>query len=155
MKLSQLKESLGNVSELNLVLPDQTSVPRHFHITEAGLTTKHFIDCGGTVRTEKTVNLQVWVASDFYHRLSPEKLDKILDIAQPLFGDDDLEVEVEYQTDTVGKYGLKFDGEQFHLTSMQTDCLAKEQCGVPSLKEIKIAVAEQINSCCEPSSGCC
>ena len=80
MILSELKDCLAEVAELHLVLPDGAVVPAHFHITEAGLTTKHFVDCGGTVRTEKTMSLQVWVAGVHEHRLSPGKLKNIVNV---------------------------------------------------------------------------
>ena len=50
MKLSQAKNILKSVETVNFTLPDGTSVPEHFHVTEVGLITKNFIDCGGTVR---------------------------------------------------------------------------------------------------------
>ena len=51
MKLSQFKQHLDTVSALNFVQPNGNFVPNHFHITEAGLTTKHFIDAGKRNRT--------------------------------------------------------------------------------------------------------
>lgn len=157
MKLSAFKNQLDKISQLNFVQPNGTYVPRHFHITEAGLVTKHFIDCGGTVRTEKAVNLQIWVAQDFDHRLEPLKLKKILALAENLFGQEDLEVEVEFQTDTIGRYGVEFNKENFLLTTKQTDCLAKELCGLP-LEKTKLALSElqsSASSCCTPGGGCC
>jgi hypothetical protein len=157
MKLSAFKNQLDKISQLNFVQPNGTYVPRHFHITEVGLVTKHFIDCGGTVRTEKAVNLQIWVAQDFDHRLEPLKLKKILALAENLFEQEDLEVEVEFQTDTIGRYGVEFDKENFLLTSKQTDCLAKELCGLP-LEKTKLALSElqsSASSCCTPGGGCC
>jgi hypothetical protein len=50
MKLSQFKLQLSSLSNLNFVLPNGTIIPKHFHVTEVGQITKHFIDCGGTVR---------------------------------------------------------------------------------------------------------
>ena len=78
MKISQFKNHLDNVPELNFLQPNGDYVPKHFHITEAGMTTKHFVDCGGTVRTEKTISFQLWVAEDYEHRLEPQKLKKIM-----------------------------------------------------------------------------
>jgi hypothetical protein len=158
MKLSAFKQHLDTVSHLSLMLPDGSYVPDHFHITEAGLTTKHFIDCGGTIRTEKTTNLQVWVAQDTDHRLSPKKLKKIIDIADPLFGGQDLDVEIEYQMSTIGRFGLDFDGNHFLLTSRQTDCLAKDHCGVPEGKK-KVSLSQlptaNVAACCSPDTNCC
>jgi hypothetical protein len=49
-------------------------VPEHFHLTEVGVVTKNFIDCGGTVRSERVANFQLWDANDSDHRLKPQKL---------------------------------------------------------------------------------
>ena len=156
MKLSQFRNHLDTVSQLNFVQPNGTFVPRHFHITEAGLTTKHFIDCGGTVRTDKTINFQVWVAQDTTHRLEPNKLQKIISLSEILFGNEDLEIEVEYQTETIGRYGLDIDGENFLLTAKETDCLAKDNCGVPEAKQkLELAELQTEKSCCTPGGGCC
>ena len=71
MKLSELKKHLSEVNQLTFVQPNGTFVPRHFHITEIGLVTKHFIDCGGALHNEQTASMQIWVAEDFDHRLKP------------------------------------------------------------------------------------
>jgi hypothetical protein len=150
MKISELKHRLSNIEHIVFQQPNGQVIPLHFHITELGLTSKHFIDCGGTVRTEENASLQIWVAEDYEHRLSPEKLTGIIDKASALLEGKDLEVEIEYQTDTIGKYGLEYQGGKFVLQPKQTDCLAKEQCGLPVLET---AVSEK--SSCQPGGGCC
>ena len=70
---------------------------------------------------------------------------------------EDLEIEVEYQGATIGKYGLDFSGENFLLTTKLTDCLAKDKCDIPSEK-VKLELSKlQIDttSSCAPGSGCC
>ena len=157
MKLSDFKKQLVSVTELNFQLPDGTLVPNHFHVTEVGQVTKHFIDCGGTVRNEKTVNFQLWEANDYDHRLAPQKLNGIIALSEKVLGVEDAEIEVEYQSSTIGKYGLDYDGKNFLLTSKQTACLASDSCGIPAdklkLKLSDLQVAEK--SCCTPGSGCC
>ena len=158
MTLSQFKEQLSKVSELNFVQVNGHQVPKHFHITEAGLTTKSFIDCGGTVRTEKTANLQIWVANDTEHRLSPNKLKDIIEISERLFAEQDLELEVEYQTETIGRYGLDFNGSDFVFRAKETNCLAKDHCGIPSDKlkpKIKLSELQNAGNCCAPGTSCC
>ncbi len=157
MKLSELKQHLNQISKLNFIQPNGNFIPSHFHITEAGLTTKNFIDCGGTLRTEKTISFQLWTANDLEHRLDPQKLLKIIDLAEPLFENADLEVEVEYQMETVGRFGLDFDGMNFMLTSKQTNCLAEDQCGIPQekLKVNLSQLSKSQNSSCTPGGGCC
>lgn len=106
-------------------MPNGQLVPNHFHVTEVGKITKHFIDCGGTVRNEEVVNFQLWNSNDYDYRLHPEKLLNIIELSEKVLNIEDLEIEVEYQAETIGKFGLDFDGKYFLLTTRQTDFLAK------------------------------
>ena len=157
MKLSDLKKELNVLNTLTFVQSNGNIVPLHFHITEVGLTTKHFIDCGGTVREEKVINFQLWEANDFNHRLYAGKLLEIIELSEKVLNLGNFDVEVEYQTDTIGRYGLNFDGVNFVLTAKKTDCLAKENCGVPKEKQkIKLSELQKTESnCCTPDGGCC
>ncbi len=149
MKLTDVKLSLGQLSAVNFKLPDGSYVPQHFHVTEVGLVTKHFIDCGGVERKEIVVNFQLWEAGDYDHRLAPQKFLRILDISKKVLGDaGDLDIEVEYQQSTIGKFGLEFDGKDFVLTVKQTACLAQDVCGIPDK-------AQKQASCCAPGGGYC
>ena len=155
MKLSEVKNALGSLAQIGFKLPDGSLVPSHFHVTEVGEITKHFIDCGGTVRHEKVANFQLWNANDYDHRLNPDKLLNIIELSEKVLGMGDLEIEVEYQADTIGKYGLSFDGVNFLLTTKQTDCLAKDNCGIPAEKP-KLKMADLTNQpCCSPDGNCC
>ena len=147
MKLSEIKKHLSSLDQIAFMLPNGKLVPSHFHVTEVGSINKHFIDCGGTVRTENVINFQLWEADDYDHRLHPEKLVHIIKLSEKVLGLEDLDIEVEYQGETIGKFGLDFDGVNFLLTTKQTDCLARESCGVPEV--------ETADSCCEPNGTCC
>ncbi len=156
MKLSELKAHLTKVTDLNFHLPDGTQVPQHFHVTEVGQITKNFIDCGGTIRHEKTVNFQLWEAGDFDHRLAPKKLSDIIRLSEEKLGLQDGEIEVEYQGHTIEKYGLEFQSGAFVLSNKQTDCLAPDKCGIPVQKpKIKLADLNNSQNSCAPGSGCC
>lgn len=155
MKLSEVKSALNHLQTIAFQLPNGELVPNHFHITEVGKVTKHFIDCGGTVREEEVANFQLWNADDYDHRLHPEKLLNIIELSEKVLGLEDLEIEVEYQGETIGKFGLDFDGKNFLLTTKQTDCLAKDQCDIPSEKpKVKLSELQDAPSC-SPNSGCC
>ncbi|OOG76588.1 DUF6428 family protein [Flavobacterium sp. A45] len=156
MKLSQVKNILKSVEAVNFILADGTSVPEHFHVTEVGLITKNFIDCGGTVRKETVVNFQLWDANDFEHRLKPQKLLNIIELSEKVLGIEDFEIEVEYQAQTIGKYDLDFNGNDFVLLNKKTACLAQDQCGIPSEKP-KVRLSDMSNeaSCCTPGGSCC
>lgn len=132
MKLSEIKNHLTNLKTIAFKLPDGSLVPGHFHVTEVGQITKNFIDCGGTVRKEEVVSLQLWDANDYNHRLHPEKLTHILELSEKTLNLNNLEIEVEYQGDTIGKYGLDFDGKDFLLTTTNTACLAQSATTDPT-----------------------
>lgn len=154
MKLSAVKSTLKQLKTIAFELPDGSLVPNHFHVTEVGKVTKNFIDCGGTVRKEEVVNFQLWNADDYDHRLHPEKLLNIIELSEKTLGIEDLEIEVEYQANTIGKFGLEYNGNNFLLTTKQTDCLAKDSCGIPEEKP-KIKISEINGNSCTPGGGCC
>ncbi len=157
MKLSTIKTYLQTAEAVNFKLPSGEYVPEHFHVTEIGFVTKHFIDCGGTERLEKVVNFQLWNANDVDHRLKPQKLLNIIALSEKKLSIGDLEIEVEYQSETIGKYDLDFNGIDFELVPKQTACLAQDACGVQKPKQ-KLHLAEldaAKQSCCTPGGGCC
>lgn len=153
MTLNQIKEALQKATEVNFKLHTGNYVPSHFHITEIGLITKHFIDCGGTIRSEKNVSFQLWNANDTDHRLKPQKLLDIINLSQQKLGIENHEVEVEYQTETIGKYNVFYDGKDFLLTPKHTACLAEDSCGIKP-EHLNIT-KKNIETCCTPGSGCC
>ncbi len=157
MTLSEIKNHLKGLETIAFQLPNGELVPRHFHVTEVGKVNKHFIDCGGTVRNEDRISFQLWEENDYDHRLHPEKLVHIIELSERVLDLEDLEIEVEYQSNTIGKYGLDFDGKHFLLTSTQTNCLAKDKCGIPSQKpKVKLSdLQTEAASCCTSDSGCC
>ncbi|GAB3023514.1 hypothetical protein GCM10027051_30170 [Niabella terrae] len=157
MKLSEIKKHLATTEAVNFQLPNGSMVTEHFRVTEVGLISKDFIDCGGTVRHEKVVNFQLWDANDYEHRLKAGKLLNIIALSESVLGIADYEIEVEYQAETIGRYDLGFDGTNFLLLTKQTACLASEKCGVPAAKTAstlsELSVSGQ-NSC-TPGGTCC
>ena len=157
MKLSDVKDLLPTLENVEFQLENGTFVPEHFHVTEVGIITKNFIDCGGVVRNERVVNFQLWNADDLEHRLKPGKLLNIIKLSEEKLSIGNFEIEVEYQSETIGKYDLDFNGKNFVLKNKTTACLAQDACGIPSEK--KKANLRDLNpeasSCCTPDSGCC
>lgn len=153
MQLSVFKAHLQQVDRLQFLLPNGQKVPAHFHLTEVGKIGKTFVDCGGVMRTENVVSIQLWTAQDVYHRLSPQKLLTILDMATAKLSLPDVEIEVEYQgNQSMEKYGLEWREGSFALRPLHTDCLAKDKCGIPASI---LPLTQKVSSCCEPGSGCC
>ena len=139
MQLEQIIRvlNLNKNATPQFILPSGSHVPAHFHLTEVGRVEKSFIDCGGTVRSATTCLLQLWVANDVEHRLQCEKFANIIAMAEPLLKSTEMEVEVEYGKDVAATYSIdhavaSFGTIQFFLAGKQTDCLAKEKCGIDS-----------------------
>jgi len=155
MKLSEVTQYLNDLQEVKFKLPTGEYVASHFHVTEVGQITKSFIDCGGVIRHEKKVSLQLWEAMDYNHRLHPEKLTHIINLSIDKLGIEDNEVEVEYQGSTIQKYGLEFANGEFLLTTKHTECLALDVCNIVPEK-VKVNLASLTSKeCCSPGGGCC
>ena len=157
MILSEFIGFLNQVEEVKFRLQSGIEVPVHFHITELGMVNKTYIDCGETLRDDLFVSFQLWYASDTEHRLAPKGVLSIINKAAQSIRLQDAEIEVEYQSDTIGKYALSFESGMFVLLSKQTNCLAEDQCGIIPQKE-RVNTDSQDNkgsSACAPGSGCC
>lgn len=157
MNLSEIKEILPALEKVEFQLENGTFVPEHFHVTEVGQIIKNFIDCGGVFRKEKAVNFQLWNADDYEHRLKPGKLLSIIKLSEEKLGIEDADIEVEYQSDTIGRYDLDFNGNTFVLKNKTTACLAQDACGISTEKQnrsLSELTVNQSNSC-TPNSGCC
>ncbi|OWP62219.1 hypothetical protein CDA63_15500 [Hymenobacter amundsenii] len=153
MNISEMKQALTGLSAVSFRLPTGEQLPPHFHVTEVGLVSKHFVDCGGVERRETVANFQLWEAGDYDHRLAPQKFLHILNLSDKILGSEDLAIEVEYQQATIGKFGLTFDGTDFLLTAKQTACLAQDACGIPDAQQIALPQLQM--AACTPSGGCC
>lgn len=135
MRVSELKESLTTTPEatIRFRLPTGELVPAHAHVTEVARISKRFIDCGGTFREDAMCRLQTWVAHDYEHRLTAEKLAKILEKARAVLGEHDLEVDIEHDIGFVTQFPLerieKHGAELLlSLSAKHTACLAPELC---------------------------
>jgi len=116
-------------------LDNGTVIPPYFHITEMGTKTKHFVDCGGKQRIDKNITFQLWTAEDFNHRLTVDKILTIIEKFENMWRLEDLELEIEYTTDTIGLYAIKTHPTKeanFILIPKQTNCLAPDKCLVPN-----------------------
>ncbi|MEM1084898.1 MAG: DUF6428 family protein [Verrucomicrobiota bacterium] len=138
---------------IELLLPDGSTVPAHFHITEVGYLSKSFIDCGGEVHRNESCLLQVWVADDTDHRVNTDKLLQIFGRADKVLPNMELPVELEYEAPVLTQLPLigheAADGIlRLSLGVKHTDCLAKDLC-VPDFS------MPAIPGSCQPGSGCC
>jgi hypothetical protein len=133
--VSTLKAALAQSPELPLTViwTDGEPIEAHFHVTEVGRVQRDFVDCGGTIRRVVTCLLQTWVGEDSDHRITAGKLLQAFAHAAPILGDEDLPVELEYETCNVVQLtvaALRREDTRLvlQLGSKHTDCLAKELC---------------------------
>jgi len=148
MDVTTLKEVLEANAEKRIafLLPNSKLVPLHFHITELGLVTKEFVDCGGVRRSAQSCMLQIWVANDTEHVLRSAKLAEILSHADKLgISGSDL-VECEYQSEhlnifQLSSYEVNEKAVVFQLTNKETACLSPDKCGIDEFGN--------------PVAGCC
>ena len=167
MKIQPFLQTLASMSELRWALPDGSLVPAHAHVTEVALMTRRFVDCGGTHRLDRRIQLQLWVAGDVDHRLEPSKLLRIIRDTEAWMEWDNHEVEVEYQGKTIERYGVEIMEGVLALQPLQTNCLAQDRCGLPMLEEtsnttrtVEETVPQPKSQApvvgrCKPGSGCC
>ncbi|MFK7734885.1 MAG: DUF6428 family protein [Pirellulaceae bacterium] len=139
-------------STLTIQTPSGDALAPHFHITEVGHVTKHFVDCGGVERKVQSCVLQTLVANDVDHRLSTDKLLGILNKSNILGIADDAPIELEIQQESISIYALERTESQegslvLYLTSKQTECLAPDKCRIPMLPTV------EGEDCSGP--GCC
>lgn len=155
MKLIELQKILNDAPAalIEFHFEDGTKIPAQFHVTEVGRVQKDFIDCGGTVRSTTTCLVQTWIGQDNDHRLVSAKFAKILSLAEPVLRSTDLDVEVEYEGTLTSQFLLHSAQSSADLISLllkpkHTDCLAKDLCSTPRLKNV-------LGDCCSTDSGCC
>jgi len=65
---------------------------------------------------------------------------KIIELSERKLDLIDAEIEIEYQSDTIGKYSLDFEEGQLVLKNKQTNCLAEDFCGItPTKKKVQLS----------------
>jgi hypothetical protein len=128
------------------------TVAPHFHITEVGLVSKRFIDCGGVAREDRACVLQTLVAHDTDHRLTPQKLAGIFAKSWALGLEPTLPVDVEIQGRSIETWRISGVEAQpavllIRVSPKQTACLAEDLCG--------LSILPLDAGCGGGSSGCC
>ncbi|PIB37917.1 DUF6428 family protein [Maribacter sp. 4G9] len=161
MKTRKLLSLLQENPNKNLLFEYKSGelVAANYHITEVKNVTIDSIDCGANPDFWKETVIQLWESPkekgkrkymSAYKALSIlKKVDKIKPMER------DVEVKFEYSNASfhtaqlfVNDYQVTHDDLIFKLGVEQTDCKAKETCGIPE-------TVTQTVSECAPGSGCC
>lgn len=134
---------------VRFVLPDQSHIPAHAHITEVGHVVKKYIDCGGQIGRAESVVLQTHVGDDFDHRLRSDRFAKILSLGDRVVPATDLEVEVEYDCCVVAQYPIT----ETHVTGEHLEIILGRhttQCRARQRQQL-----EPANASCAKGASCC
>ena len=162
MKTNEFLALLKENKDKNLLFEYKPGalVGANYHITEIKNITIDAVDCGAGTDFWKETIIQLWE--------SPEELGKTeymcankalailtkVDQIKPM--EKEVEVKFEYSNASfhtaqlfVHSYQIQNNDLLFHLGVENTDCKAKETCGVPE------NINEKVASSCAPGSGCC
>lgn len=161
MKTKELLSLLKDNPNKNLLFEYAPGlfVGANYHITEVKNVTIDSIDCGGRPDFWRETVIQLWESpkeKDKRDYMSSYKALSILnkvDKIKPM--ERDVEVKFEYSNAVfhtaqlfVNDYELINNDLIFKLGVEQTDCKAKEACGVPETQK-------ETASACAPGSSCC
>jgi hypothetical protein len=135
-------------------------VGANYHITEIKNITVDAVDCGAKTDFWKETIIQLWESpteKDKRDYMSANKALAILskvDSIKPM--EKEVEVKFEYSNPNfhtaqlfVNAYEITTNQIILKLGVAQTDCKAKDECGVP------VEVGAQDTNSCAPGSGCC
>lgn len=134
-------------------------VGTNYHITEVKNVTIDSVDCGANPDFWKETIIQLWESPmekgkrEYMSAYKALSILKKVDKVKPM--ERDVEVKFEYSNQSfhtaqlfVNEYQIVGDNLLLKLGVEQTDCKAKETCGIPE------PVKENASSCA-PGSGCC
>lgn len=134
-------------------------VGANYHITEVKHLTIDSIDCGAQTDAWKETIIQLWESPDELGKTEYMTAYKAIAIfnkvAKMKTFISDAEAKIEYSNATfhtaqlfINDYVINGNNLIIKLAIEQTDCKAKELCGVPEK-------TEEPNLSCSPTSGCC
>lgn len=162
MKTNEFLSLLNEHSNKSLLFEYKTGhfVGANYHITEIKNITIDSVDCGAGVDFWKETIIQLWESPTEKDKIEYMSAFKALGILNKVDRIKSMEKEVEVK--------FEYSNPNFHTAQLfvnsfevnanqlimklgveQTDCKAKDTCGVP----VKVD-AQEINSCA-PGSGCC
>jgi len=164
MKTNEFLTLLKEHSNKSLLFEYKTGhlVGANYHITEIKNITIDSVDCGARPDFWKETIIQLWESpkeKDKREYMSAFKALGILnkvDSIKPM--EKEVEVKFEYSNADfhtaqlfVNDFEVNGDNLIMKLGVEQTDCKAKDECGIP----MEVGVDAQAENSCAPGSGCC
>jgi len=136
-------------------------VDTNYHITEVKNTVINSVDCGGRADQWNETIIQLWESPEEKGKIGYLKVQKATEIFDRVDAihaiDKKAIVKFEYSNETFHKAHLEVHAIEVtsskvivQLFVTDTDCKAKELCGVPEM-----TLASEQQDSCAPGSGCC
>lgn len=159
IKYQNFTNSFINNSDhlIEFYLPDGTQIPKNFHITDVGSVFRHFIDCGGKIRNESYIQIQLWLGKDIEHRLNGQTVSTILKHSSVVLGKlsdlQNAEVIMEYKEKLTSQYPIK----KIEVSNKSIKCYLEEiqtQCLAALRHEDEKRNIEVSDNCCNSKCGC-
>lgn len=137
-------------------------VGANYHITEVKNITVDSVDCGAKTDFWKETIIQLWESPKEKDKLEYMTAYKALGILNKVDSIKPMEKEVEvkfeysnsdFHTAQLFVNDVEISSEQLtvKLGVEQTDCKAKDECGIP----VSVEMETESSGCCAPESGCC
>lgn len=138
-------------------------VGANYHITEVKHLTIDSVDCGSQTDTWKETIIQLWESPKEIGKTEYMSVYKALAILKKVGKMKpyvlDAEIKIEYSNATfhtaqlfINDFEIKAKQLIFKLGVEQTDCKAKEVCGI---SEVLQPVGSNAEPCCSPDGNCC
>ena len=161
MKTQGFLDLLENNQEKSLLFQYAPNlfVGANYHLTEVKNINVESVDCGAVSDSWKETIVQLWESPEDIGKTEFMGINKALAILKKVDAirnmDRTAEIKFEYGNALfhathlfVSGYQIKENNLIMNLTIYNTDCKAKDTCGISE------EIIEEA-SCCSPSSGCC
>ncbi|MEH6657248.1 DUF6428 family protein [Leeuwenhoekiella marinoflava] len=153
MNLSELKKILVKSYKIGFELPNKKLVPSHYTVTGIGEQTSNFIDLSGKFQKNRTLVLQLKPSGDYNHRLHPEKLLKLLELAEQSFDTENSDLTIAYQSESTTIYKLEASEKYFKLLPEldYSNTIENQKVNHRQTTPLMDAASDP----CIPGNGCC
>jgi len=112
---TELKKLVVKAHKISFELPNGKLVPAHYTITRIGEQVSKYIDATGKIQQHKFLVLQFLPSGTYNHRLHPEKLQKLLELAEQAFDTSTSAIKVTYQAENTIFYSIEYSDSIFKL----------------------------------------
>ncbi|MFD2828080.1 DUF6428 family protein [Leeuwenhoekiella polynyae] len=150
---SEFKKLLTTSYKIGFELPNGKLVPSHFTITGIGEQITNSIDLNEKFQKQRYLVLQLKPFGNFNHRLHPEKLLHLLELAEQSFDIGTLTILIAYEAESTIFYKLEASEKYFKLLPDIDKAKIDEKQTLTHKQTTPLMDAA--SDSCIPGNGCC